>query len=147
MRTLSQRASACGRFAVVFIALVIAGLVVGAGILLPSAVAAQGVRQSAAIADPDHKSHFRVPAGVPLPVTRKMTIGLDKSMLVEVPVDLQKTISWRIASGVRAFALGGWASGALSASVGFAAASQTVDTAVYWAHETVWRALAAPVDR
>lgn len=63
----------------------------------------------------------------------------------DVPIDLQKTISWRIASGARAFALGGWFSGALSASVGFAAASQTVDTAVYWAHETVWRALATPV--
>lgn len=92
MRTFSQRASACGRFAIVFIALVVAGLIVGAGILLPTAVAAQGVRQSAAIADPDHKSHFRVPVGVPLPVTRKMTIGLDKSMLVEVPVDLQNVL-------------------------------------------------------
>lgn len=61
-----------------------------------------------------------------------------------VPIDLQKTISWRIVSGARAFALGGWFSGALSASVGFAAASQTVDTAVYWAHETFWRALARP---
>lgn len=61
-----------------------------------------------------------------------------------VPIDLQKTISWRIVSGARAFALGGWFSGALSASVGFAAASQTVDTAVYWTHETIWRALAGP---
>lgn len=65
----------------------------------------------------------------------------------DIPIDLQKTISWRIASGARAFAMGGWFSGALSASVGFAAASQTVDTVVYWAHESVWRTLAAPVGR
>lgn len=64
-----------------------------------------------------------------------------------VPIDLQKTISWRIVSGVRAFATGGWFSGALSASAGFAIASQTVDTAVYWAHETMWRGLATPVAR
>ncbi len=65
----------------------------------------------------------------------------------DIPIDLQKTITWRIASGARAFAMGGWFSGALSASVGFAAASQTVDTVVYWAHESVWRTLAAPVGR
>ncbi|BBK30911.1 putative membrane protein DUF2061 [Stella humosa] len=65
----------------------------------------------------------------------------------DISIDMQKTITWRIASGARAFALGGWFSGAMSASVGFAAASQVADTAVYYLHETLWRSFGSPVAR
>jgi len=65
----------------------------------------------------------------------------------DVPIDVQKTVTWRIASGARAFALGGYFSGALSASVGFAAASQVADTAVYYIHESLWRAMSWPPAR
>ena len=33
-----------------------------------------------------------IPSGTALPITRKITIGVDKSMLVEVPVDLQTVL-------------------------------------------------------
>lgn len=42
--------------------------------------------------DPIHHSELRVPAGVPLPTTRKVMIGVDKSMLIEVPIDLQNVL-------------------------------------------------------
>lgn len=42
--------------------------------------------------DPLHKSSLKIPAGGPYPVTRKVTIGVDKSMLVEVPADLQNVL-------------------------------------------------------
>lgn len=90
MRTLLGRASACGRYSGLLglcVLTSVAGAVLEAG---PSL--AQGARQQQGLHDPDHKSHLRIPAGVPLPVTRKMTIGLDKSMLVEVPLDLQNVL-------------------------------------------------------
>jgi pilus assembly protein CpaC len=41
-----------------------------------------------AVSEPGHRSLLRIPAGGPFPVTRRVTIGVDKSMLVEVPIDL-----------------------------------------------------------
>ena len=40
----------------------------------------------------NHQSSIKLPAGTPLPVTRRVTIGLNKSALVEVPVDLQNVL-------------------------------------------------------
>lgn len=54
--------------------------------------AAQDVRKDPAAFDPVHHSQLRVPAGGPYPITRKITIGVDKSMLVEVPTDLQNVL-------------------------------------------------------
>ena len=42
--------------------------------------------------EPDHRSHLVIPAGTRFPITRKITIGLDKSMLIELPVDLQNVL-------------------------------------------------------
>lgn len=42
--------------------------------------------------DGQHHSSIRVPAGVSLPVTRHVKIGLNKSALVEVPVDLRNVL-------------------------------------------------------
>ena len=42
--------------------------------------------------DPVHRSVLSIPAGSPLPTTRRVTIGVDKSMLVEVPNDLQNVL-------------------------------------------------------
>jgi len=42
--------------------------------------------------DPTHRSHLKIPAGGPYPIRRKVTLGMDKSMLVEVPVDLQNVL-------------------------------------------------------
>ena len=42
--------------------------------------------------DPIHRSELKVPPGGPYPVRRKVTIGLDKSMLVEVPTVLQNVL-------------------------------------------------------
>ena len=39
-----------------------------------------------------HRSLMRIPAGSTYPVMRKITIGLDKSMLIEVPSDLQNVL-------------------------------------------------------
>lgn len=40
----------------------------------------------------DHRSVLQIPAGTPTPTTRRVTIGVDKSMLVEVPSDLQNVL-------------------------------------------------------
>lgn len=92
MGTLLDRASACVRLGVIWLALVLAAPMLLASLLLPSVTAAQGVRQQPSAFDPEHKSHMRIPAGAPLPITRRITIGLDKSMLVEVPLDLQNVL-------------------------------------------------------
>lgn len=42
--------------------------------------------------EPMHRSYLRVPANAPLPATRRITIGVDKSMLIEVPVDLENVL-------------------------------------------------------
>lgn len=41
---------------------------------------------------PEHKSVLTIPPGGPAPLTRRVTIGLDKSMLVEVPIDLTNVL-------------------------------------------------------
>lgn len=92
MRTLIERASALGRFAIVFFILLLAGLILSAGVLLPTGASAQALRQPPTAFDPEHRSHMRIPPGAALPITRKVTIGLDKSMLVEVPLDLQNVL-------------------------------------------------------
>ena len=57
-----------------------AALVGGSGVLL------------AQESPPSHQSYLRIPSGVPLPATRRITIGVDKSMLVELPVDLENVL-------------------------------------------------------
>jgi pilus assembly protein CpaC len=58
-----------------------------------TAALAQGVRRDAsAPVDPDHRSHMLFPPGTRFPIARKITIGLDKSMLIELPVDLQNVL-------------------------------------------------------
>jgi pilus assembly protein CpaC len=42
--------------------------------------------------EPAHRSYLRIPANAPLPVSRRITIGVDKSMLVELPVDLENVL-------------------------------------------------------
>ena len=42
--------------------------------------------------EPAHRSYLRIPANGQLPVTRRITIGVDKSMLVELPVDLENVL-------------------------------------------------------
>jgi pilus assembly protein CpaC len=49
-------------------------------------------RELPPVSEPDHHSHMVIPPGTRFPITRKITIGLDKSMLVELPVDLQNVL-------------------------------------------------------
>jgi pilus assembly protein CpaC len=56
-------------------------------------LAAQGaVRDSWQLTDATHRSHIVVPPTTRFPLSRKITIGLDKSMLIELPVDLQNVL-------------------------------------------------------
>jgi pilus assembly protein CpaC len=54
------------------------------------AAVAQGRDTSESV--PRHQSYMRIPANAPLPATRRITIGVDKSMLVELPVDLENVL-------------------------------------------------------
>src|SRR5262249_19720188 len=79
---------------------------VGAGRVLAVAVSLAGVvfaalrdvaaqtarREWPPVSEPDHRSHMVIPANTRFPITRKITIGADKSMLIEVPVDLQNVL-------------------------------------------------------
>jgi pilus assembly protein CpaC len=49
-------------------------------------------REAVAVSEPDHRSLMVIPPGTRFPVTRKITIGLDKSMLIELPVELQNVL-------------------------------------------------------
>ncbi len=57
-----------------------------------TSVVAQGQQASGFGTDAGHRSYMRVPANVPLPATRRITIGVDKSMLIELPVDLENVL-------------------------------------------------------
>ena len=54
--------------------------------------APQGARDPFALAEGMHRSHIQVPVGTRFPITRKVTIGVDKSMLIELPIDLQNVL-------------------------------------------------------
>ena len=51
-----------------------------------------GRREVVPVSEPDHRSHMVIPPNTRFPITRKITIGLDKSMLIELPVDLQNVL-------------------------------------------------------
>jgi pilus assembly protein CpaC len=53
---------------------------------------AQGRDASAFGGEPGHRSYLRLPANAPLPATRRITIGVDKSMLIELPVALENVL-------------------------------------------------------
>ncbi len=57
-----------------------------------SGAAAQGQHASGFFGEPVHRSYLRVPANVPLPATRRITIGVDKSMLIDLPIDLENVL-------------------------------------------------------
>jgi pilus assembly protein CpaC len=58
-----------------------------------SEAAAQAVRREwPPVSEPDHRAHMVIPPHTRFPITRKITIGLDKSMLIELPVDLQNVL-------------------------------------------------------
>jgi pilus assembly protein CpaC len=62
------------------------------GIVIDDAAAQAMRRDAGALADPGHRAHMAIPPGTRFPIARKITIGLDKSMLIEVPVDLQNVL-------------------------------------------------------
>jgi pilus assembly protein CpaC len=57
-----------------------------------SGAAAQGQHAAGFLSEPMHRSYLRVPANVPLPATRRITIGVDKSMLIDLPIDLENVL-------------------------------------------------------
>ncbi|MDX2289841.1 MAG: type II and III secretion system protein family protein [Hyphomicrobiaceae bacterium] len=57
-----------------------------------AALAGPDVEDEQHATDPMHRSHMVVPEDGPFPVRQKITIGVDKSMLVELPVDLQNVL-------------------------------------------------------
>ena len=65
-----------------------------AGAAAPAApVTAQtSPRDHFALTEPEHKSHIVIPPLTRFPITRRITIGLDKSMLIEMPLDLQNVL-------------------------------------------------------
>lgn len=59
-----------------------------------AAVSANGRDRGAVspIAEPGHRSLLRVGPEGPFPVVRKVTLGVDKSMLIELPMDLENVL-------------------------------------------------------
>jgi pilus assembly protein CpaC len=70
-------------------ALLLAAAVVG---LSGSGAVAQGRDVSGFGGEPGHRSYLKIPPGGTLPAIRRITIGIDKSMLVELPVDLENVL-------------------------------------------------------
>src|SRR5436309_3063188 len=73
-------------------ALILALALAGSIGLAGKATAQTGSRDPFALTEPEHKSHIVVPPLTRFPITRRITIGLDKSMLIELPVDLQNVL-------------------------------------------------------
>ena len=66
--------------------------IVGAIGAAVDAAAQGGSRELGVAIEPDHRSHIVFPPGTRFPIARKITLGLDKSMLVELPIDLQNVL-------------------------------------------------------
>ncbi|MEQ1577389.1 MAG: pilus assembly protein N-terminal domain-containing protein, partial [Hyphomicrobium sp.] len=81
MRVLSSCGIDCRRLCAGLVALIAA-----------STAHAGDVRKAVPPFDIDHSSELRIPAGASYPITRKVTIGLDKAMLVELPADLENVL-------------------------------------------------------
>ena len=62
------------------------------GVAAPDVSAQSARRDVSAPVDQDHRSHMLLPPGTRFPIARKITIGLDKSMLIELPVDLANVL-------------------------------------------------------
>ena len=73
------------RLAVLFLLAAVVGL-------WGSGAAAQGRDVSSFGGEPGHRSYLKIPPGGSLPAMRRITIGVDKSMLVELPVDLENVL-------------------------------------------------------
>ncbi|MGD9669653.1 MAG: type II and III secretion system protein family protein [Hyphomicrobiaceae bacterium] len=72
---------------------VVAVLVAMLALVVPFAASAEPGNGNAVYPhDPEHRSVLRIGPGSPVPTTRRVTIGVDKSMLVEVPADLQNVL-------------------------------------------------------
>jgi pilus assembly protein CpaC len=65
----------------------IAGMIGG-----PAALGQSASRDGWNFTDPVHRSHVVIPPHTRFPIHRKITIGLDKSMLIELPIDLQNVL-------------------------------------------------------
>ena len=61
------------------------------GVALPAA-GQRSAPEPWALTDPEHKSSIAIPPGTRFPITRRITIGLGKSLLVELPVDLKDVL-------------------------------------------------------
>ncbi len=74
---------------VVVLALSLAGVVASAA---PSAAQSGARDPFDTVGAPEHKSHIVIPPLTRFPISRRVAIGVDKSMLVEMPVDLQNVL-------------------------------------------------------
>ena len=67
----------------------VAGLL---AMLATSATAGEDKRRATELFETNHASELRIPADAPFPITKKVTVGLGKSMLVELPVELENVL-------------------------------------------------------
>jgi len=68
-------------------------IALGGVVLYAVSSLAQGAGDSVMEAlEPGHRSFLSLPADAPYPLARKVTIGVDKSLLIEVPVDLKNVL-------------------------------------------------------
>ncbi len=86
--------ASCSACSVLFCQALVCALALMCVALLTSATGqAQDAFGLGAVAhDPQHRSELKIPPGGPYPIKRKVTVGLDKSMLVEVPTALQNVL-------------------------------------------------------
>jgi pilus assembly protein CpaC len=71
----------------------VAGLLVAAVLASAHATVAQPVgRDPVVITDPQHRNLITIPPGTRFPITRRITLGLDKSVLIEMPADLNNVL-------------------------------------------------------
>ena len=63
-----------------------------AAVLLVGVLGTPGSFAQGPTPEGEHKAHMVIPPGARFPIARKVTLGLDKSMLIELPVDLQNVL-------------------------------------------------------
>lgn len=71
----------------------VAGLLAVAGLASAHVAVAQPAgRDPVVVTDPQHRNLITIPPGTRFPITRRITLGLDKSVLIEMPADLNNVL-------------------------------------------------------
>ncbi len=81
-----------GVFRAITRSFLVVGLATAGSLLMSGGASAQGPGRDLVVTDPQHRNLITIPPGTRFPITRRITIGLDKSVLIEMPADMSNVL-------------------------------------------------------